>query len=221
MTDWLGFILQILGLTFAAGGYVWLLIQAFRESETWGTVIFCVPPLAVAYLLLRLRRAWGPALLLLLGAAVLAAPYGIRHYQRAYIDLGERVKDVDGELHVTLTGWDKQDYAVLEHLPDAVVVQMANPDVTDEALKHLAGMKDLRELDLNDSQVTDAGLKWLGQLPRLQQVRLRGTKITDAGFREHLMPLKSLRNVEVNGTTVRGSTLREWKNAQPGREYLN
>jgi len=98
---------------------------------------------------------------------------------------------------------------------------LANPDVTDETLKHLRGMSRLQELDLNDTQVTDAGLKLIAQLPKLQRLRLRGTRITDAGFRESLMPLELLRNVDVTRTAVKGSTLREWKKAQTGREYLN
>src|SRR5262245_19316200 len=166
MTDWLGFVLQIVGLTLASSGYVWLLHRAFAASQRWGTVVFFVPPLALVYIFANLRRNAVPALVILLGAGVVAAPYGIKLYQRSYIDLGERVRHVDGEVHVTLTGWDKEDYSVLALWPEVVVLQMANEDVTDETLKHLKGMKRLRELDLNDSQVTDEGLKLLRHLPK-------------------------------------------------------
>jgi hypothetical protein len=221
MTDYLGLILQVVGFTLAAAGYVWLLHRAFAANQLWGTVIFFLPPLTPVYLLVSLRRTWGPLLVLLLGAAVIAAPHAIKYYQHEYVDLGERLRDVEGEQHVTLTGWDRKDYALLERLPDTVVLQMANPDVTDETLKYLGGMGRLRELDLNDTQVTDAGLKLIAQLPKLQRLRLRNTRITDAGFRESLMPLTALRNVDVTGTTVKGSTLRQWKKEQTGREYLN
>ena len=156
-----------------------------------------------------------------LGAAVVASPHAIKYYQREFVDLGPRLKIVEGEQHVTLTGWDKKDYALLERLPDTVVLQMANPDVTDETLKYLRGMNRLQELDRNDTQVTDAGLKEIAQLPKLQRLRLRKTRITDAGFRESLMPMELLRNVDVTGTAVKGKTLREWKAAQQGRDYLN
>jgi hypothetical protein len=221
MSEKLGFILTIVGFTVAAAGYVWLLSRTFQASEPWGTAIFFVPPLALVYLLVSFRRTWGPACVLLLGAGVVAIPYGIKYYQQQFVDLGERQKVVDGELHVTLTGWNKDDYSILERLPDTVVLQMANPDVTDNTLKYVNGMTRLRELDLNDSQVTDAGLGQLRRLANLQQLRLRKTKITDAGFRSTLAPMESLLKVEVTGTGVKGKTLREWKKAKPGRVYLN
>lgn len=34
-----------------------------------------------------------------------------------------------------MTGWDRQDYGVLNGLKDVVVLQMANPDVSDETLR--------------------------------------------------------------------------------------
>ena len=79
------------------------------------------------------------------------------------VDLGPRDKNVDGERHVTLTGWDRGDYSVLRLMPDVSVLQMANADVTDDVLEGLRGMKNLHELDLNGTQVTDAGL---GSHPR-------------------------------------------------------
>jgi hypothetical protein len=172
-------------------------------------------------MLITLRRSWAPALLLLAGAGAVAAPHGIRYYQQRFLDLGELQVMVGGELHVTLTGWERKDYSILEKIPDAVVLQMANPDVTDETLVYLKGMNNLRELDLNDTLVTDAGLKRLAELPKLQQLRLRKTRITDEGFRASIAPLESLRNLDVTGTKVRSKTLRAWKNAKPGRAYLN
>ena len=66
-------------------------------------------------------------------------------------------KIVDGQRHLTLTGWDRKDYSILKLKPDVVVLQMANPDVTDESLESLQEMKALQELDLSGTQVTDAG----------------------------------------------------------------
>jgi Leucine Rich repeat len=220
MADWMGFVLQLVGLTLAATGFLWFLSRVFAQSEPWGTAIFFFPPLALVYFLMSFRRAWAPVLLLLLGAAVVASPVALKHFQKHFLDLDELVMEVDGERHVTLTRWNKNDYSILENYLDAVVLQMGNGDVTDETLKYLSGMTRLRELDLNDSQVTDAGLKLLSHLPNLQQIRLSRTKITDQGFRENLLPMESLRQVEVTGTGVKGSTLREWKKMQPDRKYL-
>ena len=221
MTDYLGLILQVAGFAVAAAGYVWLLHRAFEANQLWGTLIFFLPPLMFVYMLLTPRRSWAPLVVFLVGVALVAAPHGIKYYQREFVDLGERLRIGEGEQHVTLTGWDRTDYGLLENLPDTVVLQMANADVTDETLKRLGGMARLQELDLNDTQVTDAGLKQLAQLPKLQRLRLRNTRITDAGFRESLMPLEMLRSVDVTGTAVKGATLREWKKNQTGREYLH
>src|SRR5215813_7245128 len=112
MSDYLGLILQLVGFSLAAAGYVWLLHRAFESNQLWGTVIFFVPPLALVYILVLLRRTWAPLLVMLLGAGVVASPVAIKYYQRAYVDLGERLRIVDGEQHVTLTGWDKTDYGL-------------------------------------------------------------------------------------------------------------
>ena len=100
------------------------------------------------------------------------------------IDLGPREKIVDGQRHITLTGWDRKDYGFLGSKRDVVVLQMANPDVTDQTLEHLKGMNRLKELDLNNTQVTDAGLKVLSDLPALATLRLKNTKVTDQGFQD-------------------------------------
>jgi len=56
--------------------------------------------------------------------------------------------------------------------------------VTDEGLRHLAGMTTLQRLDLSGTSITDRGLDVLRHLPALQNLSLSGTAITDAGARE-------------------------------------
>jgi hypothetical protein len=118
---------------------------------------------------------------------------------------------VGNERHITLTGWDRSDYSILRNANDAAVVQMANMDVTDEALYHLVGMKKLKELDLNDSQITDAGLEVLAQLPALEIVRIRGTMVTDKGFGTWLAAKESLIQIDARGTAISSKSLRDWK----------
>ena len=196
------------------------LCRVFQKSEPWGTAIFILPPLAVVYFLVSFRRTLLPVLVLLVGAGVVAAPRAINYYQKRYIDLGPRMKDVAGEKHITLTGWDKDDYSFLEMHPETIVLQMANFDVKDQTLAYLQSMTGLRELDLNTSQVTDEGLKRLRKFPNLHVLRLRGTKITDEGFRESILPMESLNEVEVISTKVTPETLKEWKSKKEGRKSL-
>ena len=130
------------------------------------------------------------------------------------------VARVNGELHVTLTGIPNFDYDRLKDYENAEVLQMANPDVTDETLKKLANFKLLKELDLNDTQVDDDGLAILKNCASLTKLRLANTKITDAGFREYVMPRDWILEVDVTGTPVQSKTLRLWKLERDGRKFV-
>src|SRR5262249_8935235 len=101
--------------------------------------------------------------------------------------------------------------------PDVVVLQMANPDVTDESIAPLKEMKGLQELDLSGTQVTDVGLTILKDLPALARLRLARTKITDQGFHDALFAKESLMQLDLRGTQVSHETGRAWHDAKPDR----
>jgi hypothetical protein len=223
-TEVYGIYLLLGGAFLLAVGALWLVISGFREHVAWGLALIVVWPLAfIAYLVLHFRKAWFPAALTMLGGLLICTAFlaPILHLKLYGLTAWERV--VDGEVHLTLTGWDKPatDYAKLAERDDIVVLQMANEDVTDDTLHHLKNLTRLRELDLERTQITDEGLKSLKDLPALEDLRLRKTKITDAGFRESLLPLKNLKNLDVRDTEVASKTMREWKKADPeNRKYL-
>jgi hypothetical protein len=75
-------------------------------------------------------------------------PIAINFAMTHLSSLGPLDKIVAGERHLTLTGWNQNDYAVIATRPDTIVLQMANADVTDQTLQFIKGMKNLRELDL-------------------------------------------------------------------------
>jgi hypothetical protein len=210
----------VAGALLAGLGYLWLIVKAFRTFWAWGLFTLLVPVVGpLTFLTSRPDRARKPFALVLLGAVVVAGTFAVNRVASHYIDFGPRDKMVDGERHLTLTGWKDGNYADIAARPDTAVLQMANPDVTDATLDHLAGLTKLTELDLNYTQVTDAGLAKLKALP-LKTLRLRETKITDEGFREHLMPREALMELDLTDTAVKSSTAREWKNAKPDRKYL-
>lgn len=188
----------MVGAAISALAFLWLLSGAFRQ---WS-------------------RVRVPVYLFIAAAFFLAAPFAINHIAERFIDLGPRERVVDGETHLTLTGWDQKDYSVLRARPKAALVQMANKDVTDDTLHNLESMDGLRELDLSDSQVTDAGLATLAKLPALETLRLARTSITDAGFKEHLASKESLKMLDLTGTTVTADTVSNWKKAKQGRRAL-
>ena len=218
MVEQYGAHLMLAGFALLAIGWLWMAVKAFRDRAAWGVGVLVFPPLAPVYAVIRGPSAWGPSVVMALGLALAALPP--LYTRMAPIDLGPRERVVDGERHITLNGWDRKDYSFLGSKSDAVVVQMANPDVTDATLESLRGFDNLRELDLNGSAITDAGLEVLKDLPALTSLRLRDTKITDAGFKASVAPLESLQRLDLTGTAVDRETVEAWKAAKPGRRAM-
>ena len=83
-----------------------------------------------------------------------------------------------------------------------VEVDFAKPGLTDEGLKHLAALKELKTLDLGRSQVTNAGLQYLGkELKGLLALYLSSPQITDDGL-THLRGLTGLIDLHLSGLQV-------------------
>jgi hypothetical protein len=64
----------------------------------------------------------------------------------------------------------------------ALELYLTNTRITDDGLKHLASLRNLRYLWLIGTDVTDTGLLHLIQLKNLQKLNLVGTKVTDEGI---------------------------------------
>jgi hypothetical protein len=218
------FYLMLIGLALCMLGYCGAVLAGFRTRVAWGVSLLIFPPAVIPFFLTNARRVVGPSLLLGTGGILIAAPFAANALSPFFVDLGPLENRVNGELHLTLTGWNRapEEYvAVLRARPQTVVLQMANADVDDPVLKTVASLKNLRELDLNGAQVTDVGLAELASLPSLQILRLRDTKITDEGFQTHLFPLENLKELDLRGTGVSSAALRTWKAAKSGRKELH
>ena len=190
-------------------GWIWLLVRAFRERRAWGWCSLFLPPAGLAFAGRHPRRGAAPLLLIMMAALVAAVP--AVYILCVQVDLGPRDKNVNGERHVTLTGWDRNDYSILRLMPDVWVLQMANEDVTDHVLDSLRGMKNLHELDLNGTQITDTGLEVIRDLPSLVTLRLARTKVTDRGFRDALSTKDSLMQLDLQHTQVSRETVKAWR----------
>jgi len=207
------------GMLILAVAIVWLLAIAFGRSWKWGLAVLVFLPVMLPWHIFRCRpKTAVPSALLALGVALVAFPPLYTHL--VPIDLGPRVEQVDGAKHITLTGWDRDDYRALAQHPDVVVLQMANPDVTDSTLAFVADFKNLRELDLDNTQITDAGLKTLAALPELQRLRISKTRVTDAGFQESLAKHAKLKQLWCPDTQIRKASLDAWRQAGEGRRYI-
>jgi len=212
------FAVSLAGMALLLIGWVWVAVVAWRRGSVWGLAVLLFPPAGLLFAIRHFGAARAPLAVGLLGLLLAAGPPVVNRLLP--VDLGPRDTLVDGERHVTLTGWDRDDYRLVRDLTDVVVLQMANPDVTDTTLRLLSGLDKLRELDLNNTQVTDAALALLAQLPALQRLRLANTPITDAGFRRHLAGNPRLRELDLRGTQVGKETVDAWRRAQPGRRSL-
>jgi len=212
-------LLFLTGLPITLLGLAWLLFTAYRVSLKWGLLTTLLYP---AMILPHTWKHWPktkpPALTVLFGLVLMTIPPVYTRFMP--VDLGEYDQMVAGERHLTLTGWNKTDYSVLAARPDTVVLQMANADVTDETLRYLAALKQLRELDLSDTKVTDAGLAKLSENPKLETLRLSRTAIGDPAFDAALDKLPALKQLDVSASKVTPERAQKWMDAGPGRMAL-
>lgn len=206
------------GILITVLGTLWLLATAFGVSVRRGLAVTLIPILAPWHVVKAWPRTRLPAVLIVAGAA--AALFPLAYTRLKPINLGERVRIVDGEKHVTLTGWDRKDYATIAQHPDAIVLQMANADVNDETLRFVAKLAGLRELDLDGTSVTDAGLDSLAPLVKLERLRISRTGVTDAGFRKSIAMLPALKQLWCPETEILKASLLEWKEQGEGRRFI-
>jgi hypothetical protein len=209
MSEQIGVVLIFAGLLAATVGVFWLVGRG----------------LAVLLGRRQARQLLVPLALLGGGMIVGAVPFAYQHVYLRIVGLGERERMIDGERSLNLTGWDRAGYEILTQRPDVAILELGNPDVTDETLQLLVGLPKLKELTLNDSAVTDAGLATLARLPTLQTLRMARTRITPEGLRRFLdAPPRRLTRLDVSGNGIPTAMLRQWKNAAGDtgeRRYVN
>lgn len=225
MSEVVGVGLLFGGLALLVFGLFWLVVQAWRSSGTLlAAALFLTTPLGpLIYGLVHFRKSLKPLVLVLAGLIIGAVPFAFSHGLELLLGLGERERIIAGERHLVLTGWDRTDYNILSSRQDVVVLEMGNPDVSDETLRLLLPLTKLRELTLNDSGISDDGLRLLRQLPALESLRIARTKITKDGIADFLTePPTNLKELDVSGNSIPASALRKWKNQEPGiRRYVN
>ena len=84
-------------------------------------------------------------------------------------------------------------------------------------MEHVAKLKKLKYLNLDNTAVDDDGLQVIATLPELGTLTLNETGITDDGL-EHLQACKSLKKLEVRLTAVGKKAVAQLKEAIPGLE---
>jgi hypothetical protein len=117
-----------------------------------------------------------------------------------------RVKYTDGRVvELVFEGSSDINDDVLEvaaTFPGLEALSAVSPGITDEGMKSLSSLKELKKLQLIDAElITDDGLTSLAGLKKLEVLDLSGTNVTDAGI-ERIKGLTNLRHVDLDFTKV-------------------
>ena len=89
----------------------------------------------------------------------------------------------------------------LRKLPALNYLSFQHVELTDKEVPHLAGLKELETLGLDDTKVTDAGIKALKDLPKLKVLWLTNTPVTNACVGD-LVRHKHLTKLHLEGTHI-------------------
>ena len=84
---------------------------------------------------------------------------------------------------------------------DYADAKLADLEITDAGLTHLAGLTQLHHLGLNNTRITDGGLAHLAGLTQLRWLRLDNTRIADGGL-AHLAGLTQLEELDLSNTKI-------------------
>jgi serine/threonine protein kinase len=122
-------------------------------------------------------------------------------------DWEERVQ-ARGEVHVPVgrallldSFATDEDMKYVRQLSNLRQLDLCGGTVSDVGIEHVAGLVELRHLDLAETKVNDAGLTHLAGLRKLRYLCLKYTGVNDAGL-SHLGGLRSLRKLDLLETTV-------------------
>jgi len=156
---------------------------------------------------------------------------GVKPIEIYFSDLAGPQKLADDEMEglghldslVTLSIWGATDLTDdgLRHitcLDNLRALRIADAPITDAGLAHIAQLTGLRTLILKDTAVTDAGLAHLGSLKRLLLLDLENcVGVTDDGL-THLYELRALESVNLNGCSVTVAGVERLKDALPNAD---
>ncbi|ODS80215.1 MAG: hypothetical protein ABS46_14920 [Cytophagaceae bacterium SCN 52-12] len=128
-------------------------------------------------------------------------------------------------LSVDLYGSRAYSPALLEELnplkTQVVSLNLSRMPATDEDLKLVTAFENLRQLNLNFTGITSKGLAQLSGLKHLQTLYLAGTRLDPAELRSFLAKSKSLKNVTLWDTEIKGEDLSAAKKEFPGISFLS
>jgi hypothetical protein len=122
------------------------------------------------------------------------------------------------QLHVASHGTTRHGLAFVEKLTKLYQLDLYEELASNEGLSHACKLPNLKILNLYSGPADDTGLAPLRQLTNLEELTIGGLgKVTDAGV-EHLVGLKSLKQLKVNGTRISDSGMKRLLAALPATQ---
>jgi hypothetical protein len=106
------------------------------------------------------------------------------------------------------------DLKQLAGLAELRSLNLWNGKITDTGLEHMKGMTSLQDLWLGYTKITDKGIEYLKDLTGLQSLNLLNTRVTDAGL-EYLKDMTQLRSLSVTGTQITDAGIQQLKQSLP------
>ena len=94
---------------------------------------------------------------------------------------GVSVTDKNGKSVYSPSGITDEGLKSIANMTELRKLQLDGANVTDTGLKHLSGLKNLTDLTLSNTKVTDAGMETLSKLPKLATLMVFETKVTESG----------------------------------------
>ncbi len=78
-------------------------------------------------------------------------------------------------------------------------LQLVFTSITDDGLKAISGLTELKRLNIDSHIITDTGIGHVKTLPKLDHLSLRASKLTDESL-AHIAEIKSLTRLDINGS---------------------
>ncbi len=109
----------------------------------------------------------------------------------------------------------------LEPLKKQIVqLNLSKMPVSDQDLKGVSKLENIRELNLNFTNISDNGLSSLTTLPYLNHLNLAGTNVTFSKLKAILPQFKSLRKVSIWETGIKDQEISELIKTFPGIAFI-
>lgn len=104
------------------------------------------------------------------------------------------------KLDLTLSSIDDDDLAVLQKLPKLEELTLRSTAITDKGISSIISLP-ITYLKLDDTNITDEGVKMISSMTQLKYLNLSNTKITDEGM-EYISKLTNLKELVIAGNDI-------------------